>query len=667
MRLLGAILFESGNVFHYNNFAMMRLDSTSTSNPAWASLVWFVVCLAHFIFPNVLWASEKSSTQGTLNNQSEILWENWEAQAFNRAKAEDKLILLDLTAIWCHACHVMDETTYIDSQVVALLNTSFIPVRVETDQRPDIEARYKYGGWPTTSILLPSGEILYQANLLPPEEMLIVLEEIETLYRENKHELLGRATEVWKKVEAAKKSRVRHKAPIEKEVANQMMAVMKQSYDPEFGGFRDAPKFFEPEAIAFAFQRYYWQQDLEAKRMALVTLDQQIKLFDPVWGGFYRYAEKADWTSPHYEKMLSIQAYNLLNYLEAYQITEKPQYRKTVETIIQYVSHFLADENRGGFFASQDADFRKPSDPNSFVPGKVYFALNASERVKVGLPYTDRSIYTGWNGLMAKSYLKASQVLDRPELRDFALKTLNRLFDERYQLGKGMAHVMQQSRPQAFGLLDDQVWYVDALLEAYIMTGQFIYRDRAIQIVREMVEQLEDRQGGGFFDRPKNSVSHGLLKFPYKDLKVNVSLVRIFSDLFYITQDMQYQVLAKKILQFVLSRPGPLPVGSLGLAITRVLQYPVHIVVVGEKQDSSAKFLLKKARQLYVPGKLVRFLDPHVDTLSIGEITFPQSEIAQAFVCTDKLCSSPIQNAEGLSNHLNEVMAGLLEASDPFP
>ena len=146
MRLLGAILFESENAFHYNNFAMMRLNSTSISSPAWASLVWFVVCLAHFIFPNVLWASEKSSTQGTLNNQSEILWENWEAQAFNRAKAEDKLILLDLTAIWCHACHVMDETTYVDSQVVALLNTSFIPVRVETDQRPDIEARYKYGG-----------------------------------------------------------------------------------------------------------------------------------------------------------------------------------------------------------------------------------------------------------------------------------------------------------------------------------------------------------------------------------------------------------------------------------------------------------------------------------------------------------------------------------------
>ena len=88
---------------------------------------------------------------------------------------------------------------------------------------------------------------------------------------------------------------------------------------------------------------------------------------------------------------------------------------------------------------------------------------------------------------------------------------------------------------------------------------------------------------------------------------------------------------------------------------------------MGEKQDSSANFLLKKARQLYVPGKLVRFLDPHVDTLSIGEITFPQSEIAQAFVCTDKLCSSPIQNAEELSDHLNEVVAGLLKASDPFP
>jgi len=108
-------------------------------------------------------------------------------------------------------------------------------------------------------------------------------------------------------------------------------------------------------------------------------------------------------------------------------------------------------------------------------------------------------------------------------------------------------------------------------------------------------------------------------------------------------------------------------VGSAGLAIHRFLRYPVHIVVVGAKRDLAAKNLFKKALELYVPGKVVRYLDPQVDKLSVGDVTFPQTTRSQAYVCTDKLCSSPIQHAEALSDHLDEVMDGLLESSEPFP
>jgi uncharacterized protein YyaL (SSP411 family) len=624
--------------------------------------------LALLLFPNPLLAHGGKSSQGSTAKASEIQWVAWGAHAFDRAKTEDKLILLDLTAIWCHACHVMDETTYVNSQVVVrLLNASFVPVRVETDQRPDIEARYKHGGWPTTSILLPSGEILFQANSLNAEELIIVLEETQLLYRENKNDLLERAAEVWGKVEAAKQARVRAEGPIQMEMVDHLHVAMKQSFDHANGGFRDAPKFFEPEAITFAFEANYWQQDPEVKQMALFTLDQQMKLFDPVWGGFYRYAEAADWTSPHYEKILPIQAHTLLNYLEAYQITKQARYREAVEGTIRYVTRFLSDRQRGGFFASQDADVRNVSGPHSFVPGEKYFGLNEAPRQAIGLPYIDRSIYTGWNGLMAKSYLKASQVFGDARIREFALKTLNRLFDERYRSGKGLAHVIQDGRLQEFGLLEDQVWFVDALVEAYITTGLSIYRDRAEQIVHDLLDQLEDKQGGGFFDRPSNATSHGLLKFPYKDVKVNVSLAILFSDLFYVTQKVEYRDLAKQVLQFVVGRSGPLPVGSAGLAINRFLRYPVHIVVVGAKQDPTAKKLFRKALELYVPGKVVRHLDPQVDTLSVGEVTFPQTTASQAYVCTDKLCSSPIQNAEALHDHLEEVIAGLRESSSSIP
>ena len=612
-------------------------------------------------------AHERSPFLDGTVKESNIHWENWAAHAFVRAQAEDKLIVLDLTAIWCHACHVMDETTYVDVQVVKLLNTSFIPVRVETDQRPDIAARYKFGGWPTTSILLPSGEILFQANSLTPEELLMVLEDTQTLYRDYKLDLLERAGDVWQKVKAAQQAQVRAEGLIHIGMVDHMLSVIKQNFDQVNGGFRDTPKFFEPDAIAFAFETHYWRQDHVAQEMALVTLDQQMQLFDPVWGGFYRYAEAVDWTVPHYEKMVAIQAQNILNYLEAYQITNNPHYRQVVEGTIRYVTRFLADRQQGGFFASQDADVWETAELPSFVSGNDYFKLDEVQRLTIGLPYTDRSIYTGWNGLMATSYLKVSHVFGNPQLREFALKTLNRLFDERYRSGKGMAHVLREGRLQEFGLLEDQVWFAEALVEGYMTTGLSVYRDRAEHIVHDVVDQLEDIQGGGFFDRPPDSFSHGLLKFPYKDVNVNASLARLVSDLFHCTQNTVYRDLAKQVLQFVTGRIGPLPAGNVGLALNRYLRYPVHIVVVGGKQDPAATILFRKALELYVPGKVVRQLDPQVDRLSLGDVTFPHTKVSQAYICTNQLCSSPIDNAELLGAHLEEMQAGLLESSELFP
>ena len=124
----------------------------------------------------------------------------WGEKAFDRAQREDKLILLDLTAIWCHACHVMDQTTYADPGVLKIIQSHFIAVRVDTDQRPDLESRYRTGGWPTTSLLLPTGEILFQANSLAPDEMVELLQEARELYKSEKKNLNQQAAQLWDRV-----------------------------------------------------------------------------------------------------------------------------------------------------------------------------------------------------------------------------------------------------------------------------------------------------------------------------------------------------------------------------------------------------------------------------------------------------------------------------------
>ena len=619
-----------------------------------------------FVSCVVLWLA----TSGLASDQREISapaihWAAWGAEAFERAQAEDKLILLDLTAVWCHVCHVMDETTYVDSAVVTLLNAEFIPVRVETDQHPDIAARYKYGGWPTTSVLLPSGEILFQANALAPEAMLEVLRTSDAFYRENKRDMAERVARIWEQVESAQRASRQPHEQLHPAMLTQILAMMKQEYDPVSGGFRDAPKFFEPEAIALAFSHHFWHRDSEWRHMALLTLDQQLKLHDPVWGGFFRYAEKADWSYPHYEKLLSIQATNLLNYLEAYQVTGLAQYREVVERTMGYVMRFLADRERGGFYASQDADVRNPDRPDAGMSGEEFFALDESQRSAIGIPFVDRTKLTDWNALMIKAALRVSQVLGRSEVGEFALNTLNLLYKERYQPGRGLAHLLRDGYPEEFGLLADQVFFADALIEAYLTTGSSHYLARAETIIEDVIRLFEHGQGGGYFDRRPSASSLGLLKFPHKDLQVNAALSLVFSDLFYLTQGPRYREKAETILQMIVEA-GSLPVAQTGRALHRFLYYPVHIVVVGEKSQAEARRLFDHSLAMYAPGKLVRFLDPRVDSLSIGEVTFPNVAGPFAYVCTDRLCSSPIAQADELPERFREMLTVLAEARTPF-
>lgn len=617
----------------------------------WLLCVWFLA-----LFPPPVLSGASSTIQ----------WLEWGDQAFDRAEAEDKLIVLDLTAVWCHACHVMDETTYADPLVVRVLNSEFIPVRVETDQRPDVEARYGRGGWPTTSILLPSGEILFQANVLPPEAMIEALRTSAAFYRENKRDVMQRAAEVWEKVEGARRSRVQPRGTIHPAMETQILNAMKMQYDHVHGGFRDAPKFFEPEAIHLAFARRFWRHDSECEQMALFTLDQQLKLYDPVWGGFFRYAEEADWSKPHYEKMLLNQASNLINYLEAYQLTQQRKYREIVEGTMQYVMRFLADREHGGFYASQSADVHNVVGSGPSISGDAFFALNEVDRLTAGIPYVDRTILTDGNGLMAASYLKVAQAMGHSQAREFALKTLRRLYKERYQPGRGLAHLVQKGHPREFGLLADQVFFTGALIEAFVTTGVLRYLEHAEAIMADAVSLLEDTQGGGFFDRVPGMSALGLLKFPHKDLAVNAALSIVFSDLFYLTGKSLYREKAQNVLQFLVGRTGPLPIAQIGRAINRFLHYPVHIVVIGEKSKAEAQSLFLHGLALYVPGKIVRFLDPRVDSLSIGEVTFPKVSAPLAYVCTERLCSSPIARADALPDRFQEVFTALTEAQKPF-
>ena len=355
--------------------------------------------------------------------------------------------------------------------------------------------------------------------------------------------------------------------------------------------------------------------------------------------------------------MLHLQAMNLHNYLEAYQVTGDSSYRAVVERTMDYIKRFLTDEQGRGFFASQDADIKSVTNPHRYVmSGEEYFRLGETERLKVGAPQVDKTVYTGWNGLMIKSYLKVHQVLGDEDVLEIALKTLNHLHRHRYESGQGMAHREVNGKPQEFGFLSDQVLFAGALLEASLATGDMSYIEKAEQLAKDFVSLLEDEQGGGLYDRPADAFAEGLLKFPHKSLKENLRAAMLLSDLYYVTENHFYRDAAERTLQYILGSSDALPLGLSGVAIDRFLRYPVHIVVVGSRENEKTIRLFQEGLRLYAPGKIVRLLDPDVDSLKIGDITFPALREPRAYVCSEKLCSEPISVARELPIHYNELV-----------
>ena len=350
------------------------------------------------------------------NRAAEIGWSEWGGDAFDRAQREDKPVLLGISAVWCHWCHVMDETSYSDPAVIQLINDRFVPVRVDNDQRPDINARYNMGGWPTTAFLTPDGEVMAGMTYVPPDQMRDVLQQVSTYYKDNKASIQEKIADI-----VANRERASANADGEAELSDQIfrdaLHAAVDQYDPVYGGFGNEPKFPHTEAIDLLLHAYLRDADRDALHMARKTLEYMTGggTYDQEWGGFYRYSTKRDWSVPHYEKMLEDNALLLRNLTKLYRITGDATHRRAIEFTIEYLDRWLGDAATGAFYGSQDAD-------------EEFYPLPAAERATREPPYVDRTVYTSWNAMAVSAYLEASWTLGRPELRERALRALDYLW-----------------------------------------------------------------------------------------------------------------------------------------------------------------------------------------------------------------------------------------------
>ena len=682
-----------------------------------------------------------------------IDWLEWGEAAFARAAREDKPILLDIGAVWCHWCHVIDRESYENDAIAKIINDYFVAVKVDRDERPDVDARYQsaisaisgQGGWPLTGFLLPDGKPFFGGTYFPPEDQMgrpgfrRILHAVADSYRHRKPELV-RAAESLSDAVAQAEIFTGARAQVDLGVVDAQIASMTQQFDIKNGGFGHAPKFPHSSAVDLVLERYQQTNEKHLLAIAETTLEKMARggVYDHLAGGFHRYSVDERWLVPHFEKMSYDNSELLKNYLHVMQVGERRSwetpYTDTAEGIFRWVTSVLSDQQQGGFYASQDADYSLDDDGDYFTwtldevrrvltteesrvielfydvephgemhhnplknvlwiargfeeigkilgrdPQDVVTIKLAAEgkllkaRSERPTPFVDKTMYIAWNAMFVSAFLEASRVIDTASIaedcRSFALKTLDRMLRDAWNEDRGFNHRIGAAALE--GSLDDQVFSVIALLDAYEATLEPRYFAAAQKTMDLAIARYGDAEGGGFFDRASDAAPMGGLdvrRKPFQDSPTPgansiaaIALIRLHA----FTGDQRYHDWSRRTLE---AFAGVAPkygmfAATYGLATMLFARHPMQVVITGRADDPAARALEQTANRFYRFGKSVLRVTPGTQLTHLAgalKETLPHLPAGQAVavVCAGQTCLPPTSDPNQLAALLENSAVG---------
>jgi uncharacterized protein len=669
-------------------------------------------------------------------------WHEWGEAAFARARAESKPILLDIGAVWCHWCHVIDRESYENPEIAALINQFYVAVKVDRDERPDVDSRYQaavsalsgQGGWPLTAFLTPDGKPFFGGTYFPPEDAMgrpgfkRILTAVADAFRSKRSEIDNTASALENAVRQAE-SFSSARGSFDSGIVQAMAQSIVDKFDERNGGFGHAPKFPHPAAMDLLLELAQASHDAQLLEVANKTLTKMALggVYDQLAGGFHRYSVDERWCVPHFEKMSYDNSELLKNYLHGFQVANAGQagdgnapnlaklYRETAEGIIAWVFDTLSDRGCGGFYASQDADISLDDDGDYFTwtqqelraaltpeesrvmelyydveavgemhhdPRKnvLWVASSAAEIARtVGIgerdvcdlipcakskllaarnarrtPAVDRTIYVSWNAMFASAFLEAGRLLTRRDCREFALRTIDLILAEAWDETSGFRH--RVGGEKIGGMLDDQIFMVAALLDAYESTLDRRYFSLSERAMLLAIEKFGDAERGGFFDRAADAAPMGGLdvrRKPFQDSPTpgaNSTAVIVLERLHALTGNAKYHDWARLTLE---SFAGIAPqygmfAATYGLAALLHLHHTPQVVITGEASDAKSAALEAAANSVYRFGKTMLRVTPEIvaaDTLAPAlKETVPHldGKVPQAFLCTGAVCQPPV-------------------------
>lgn len=569
-------------------------------------------------------------------------WKPWSAAELEQARKDNKFVILDLEAVWCHWCHVMRETTYRDPKVTKLLEQRYVTIRVDQDANPDLAARYGDWGWPATIIFAPDGtELAKRRGYIPPENMASLLQAV--IDDPTPGPSVGRVAEI----EPASS------AVLGKTARAELAKRFTESYDEQNGGWGRVHKFIDPDSMDWALLQAE-RGNVAAQAMATTTLRRATALIDPEWGGLYQYSDSADWRSPHYEKIMSYQASGLRQYASAYAQFKDPSYLGAARDIYRYLTSKLLSPE-GAFFATQDADVDRR------LPGKNFYALTRDQRAALGRePRIDRTLYARENGWAISALAAFSNATGDDKALAQAVRAANWVVANRQNADGTFRHGPSDRGGPFIG---DTIAMGNAALDLYASTGDRTWLTLA-QSTGKALARFRD-PAGGFNTSLKAEGTFGVLAAPHKAIDEQVHAGRLAARLWRFLGDGEAKALAEHAAKYLASpsivESGRAAPGTL-LLDDELSREPTHITIVGRKDDPEAIALHMAARRYPAMNKRVDWWDVREGPLPNPDVTYPEMDRAAAFACGNRLCSLPAFSADELKTAVAQMLRATTDA-----
>jgi uncharacterized protein YyaL (SSP411 family) len=642
--------------------------------------------------------ADESSPYLRQHRENPVDWYPWGDEAFAKAVAEDRPVLLSVGYAACHWCHVMAHESFEDAEVAKAMNERFVNIKVDREERPDVDAIYMdavqaltgRGGWPMTVFLTPEGRPFYGGTYYPRDGFLQLLAAIDDVWRERRGEVDQSAAQLVDVID-----RTAHLAaaaqPPGGEALDAALAQLGQAFDPAWGGFGRAPKFPQTMNLELVLRANVTGRGEAPLPVVTTTLDAMASggIYDHLGGGFARYSVDDRWLVPHFEKMLYDQALLIQVYLHAWQVTGEPRYRQVVEETVGYVLRDLRHP-AGGFFSSEDADSEgeegrfyvwTPDDvravlaadaadaaidwygvtpegnfegrtilhrpvrgdllrPEAIEQARAALFTARERRVRPGL---DDKVLTEWNALMLTALAEAAAALARPDWLDAARAGAELLLRE-LRRADGRWHRSWQAERGARhdALAADHAALVEAFVALAQATGEARWIDEARTVADALLDRFWDPGQGGLFTTPDDGAA---LIVRQKDLLDNATpaanslaatgLYRLAA----LTGDLRYRHQADQILQLLAGvvASAPTAFGHLLAAVDMRRSGLTEIAVVGDRAD-----LVAAIHSRYLPNAVLAWGEAFESPL------WESRTAGHAYVCRDYVCQAPTDTVDGL-------------------